>query len=328
VKRLRPSILRAAFLGFCALALPAAASDVSAPADVSIRFFNRTVYYPGNSPSEPVNVQVSISNDGPETLRFKLAEDHAFSLDFAASDARNRPLAHTEDWQRKRNTTRQVYFREISLEPGETYSFVENVKDYLVVAEPGMYVLNCAFYPELKRKSDDSEPSSRSNRLTLEVKPSPGAAAVRVLPVSPTSSEVLQPEAIPPDQVVAKIITARQRSEWNQFFLYLNLEKMLARDPAKDRRYRAESEQGRYRMLEDYRTELMNETSNDRDISTIPVEFEIERTEYAGNLGTVEVIEWFKYPSFREKKRYTYELESRDGIWRVYGFSVQNLGTE
>ncbi len=328
MKRLRSSIIGATLLALCAIALPAAANDAPASADVSIRFYNRTVYYPGNSPSEPVYVQVSIANNGPETYRFKLAEDHGFSLDFFATNTRNQPLPHTEDWQRKRNTTRQVYFREVSLEPGETYSFVENVKDYLTVTDPGMYVLGCSFYPELKRKSDDSEPSSRSNRLTLEVKPSPGAAAVRILPVSPTTSEVLQPEAIPPDQVVTKVITARQRSEWNQFFLYLDLEKMLARDPARDRRYRAESEQGRYRMLEDYRTELMNETSNDRDISTIPVEFEIERTEYAGNRGTVEVIEWFKYPSFREKKRYTYELESRDGIWRVYGFNVQNLGTE
>lgn len=328
MKRLRPSRIIAVLAIFGALSLPVQAESPLVPADVSIRFVNRTVYYPGNSPSEPVNVQVSIANNGPHTLRFKLADDHAFSLDFTAADARNRPLSHTEDWQRKRNTTRQVYFREVSLEPGETYSFVENVKDYLVIAEPGMYILNCALYPELKRKSDESEPLYRSNRLRLEVKPSPGAAAARVLPVSPTTAEVLQPEAIPPDQVVTKIITARQRSEWNQFFLYLDLEKMLARDPAKDRRYRSESEQGRYRMIEDYRTELMNETSNDRDISTIPVEFEVERTEYAGNRGTVEVIEWFKYPSFREKKRYTYELESRDGIWRVYGFSVQNLGTE
>ncbi len=328
MKRFRPSIILSVLAVLCFLSLPANAENGSVAADISIRFVNRVVYYPGNSPSEPINVQISIANNGPETFRFKLAEDHAFSLDFSATDTRNRPLAHTEDWQRKRNTTRQVYFREVSLEPGETYSFVENAKEYLVVAEPGMYVLNCLFYPELKRKSDDSEPSFRSNRLTLEVKPSPGAAAARILPVSPATAEVLQPEAIPPDQVVTKIITARQRSEWNQFFLYLDLEKMLSRDPARDRRYRAESEQGRYRMIEDYRAELMNETSSDRDISTIPVEFEVERTEYAGNRGTVQVIEWFKYPSFREKKRYTYELESRDGIWRVYGFSVQNLGTE
>lgn len=325
MKRFRSFLIYAALV---ALAAPIAAQDTASPANVSIRFFNRAVYYPGNSPTEPVNVQISISNDGPETLRFKLAEDHAFSLDFFATDARNQPLAHTEEWQRKRNTSRQIYFREISLEPGETYSFVENVKDYLAITGPGMFVLNCAFYPELKRNPDDSESSFKSNRLTLEVKPSPGAAAVRILPVSPTTGDVLQPEAIPPDQVVATIITARQRSQWNQFFIYIDLEKMLARDPAKDRRYRAESEQGRYRMLEDYRSELMNETSNDREISTIPVEFQIERTEYAGNKGTVEVIEWFKYSNFREKKRYTYELESRDGIWRVYGFSVQNLGTE
>ncbi len=328
MKRFRSFLMSAALAGLAAGAFAQTSpTAVSAP-NVSVRFYNRTVYYPGNSPSEPVNVQISIANDSPETLRFKLADDHAFSVDFTAVDTRNRALSHSEDWQRKRNSSRHVYFREISLEPGETYSFVENVKDYLNIAEPGMYVLGCTFYPELKRKSDDSEVSYRSNRLSLEVRPSPGPAAARILPVSPSTTEVLQPEAMSPDQVVTTVITARQRSEWGQFFLYLDLEKMLARDPARDRRYRAESEQGRYRMIEEYRTELMNETSSDREISTIPVEFQIEKTEYSGNRGTVSVIEWFKYPTFREKKRYTYEMESRDGIWRIRGFSVQNLGTE
>ena len=49
----------------------------------------------------------------------------------------------------KRTTNQTVYFREIALEQGEEYSFVENVKDYLQIDESSVYYLELVFYPEL-----------------------------------------------------------------------------------------------------------------------------------------------------------------------------------
>ena len=102
---------------------------------------------------------------------------------------------------------------------------------------------------------------------------------------------------------------------------------MITRDPSRGRRYRAESEEGRVGMIENYKRELA-QASVDKDISTIPVEFLIERTTYTETEGSVSVIEWFDYRTFREKKRFTYYLSSRDGIWRVVDYKVDNLGTE
>ncbi len=327
----RPSsVIACVLFALVALSPLAAAPSDGLPlqgADLSIRFFNRTVYYPGNSSSEPILVQVLIANNGPETIRFKLADDRFFSVDFSAADTRNRIVDHTDTWLRRRTTNRQVFFRELSVEPGESYSFTENVKDYLKIDNAGIYVLDCSFFPELKEKSETGDAFVRSNRLTLEVKPSPSATATSVMPVSPTTAIALEPQPIPPDQVVTYIITARQKSHWDQFFLYLDLDQMIVRDPAKSRRYRTESENGRFTMIENYKAELMR-GSIDSEISTIPSDFRIERTSYTDTEGTVTVIEWFDYRTFREKKRYTYDLTSRNGIWRVTDYTVDNLGTE
>ena len=301
--------------------------DTLPGANITIRFFDRTIYYPGDSPSEPIMVQITIANESPQTLHFKLADDHFFSVDFKACNTRNIQLEHTDNWMRKRSTNRQVYFRELSIEPGEAYSFNENIKDYLSVVNPGIYLIDCSFYPELKRNSDDSEPAIHSNRLTLEVKPSPGAAAVKLLPVSPVNAEVLQAEPIPPDQVITYLLTARQKSHWDQFFLYLDLEQMISRDPARSRRFRAESESGRMTMIDNYKSELSQSKLNEQ-ISTIPVEFQIEKTTYSATDGSVTVLEWFAYRTFWEKKRFTYYLSCRDGIWRIKDYTVDNLGTE
>ena len=299
----------------------------SLDADAAIRFYDRRVYYPGNDGTEPIFVKISITNKGSHPLRFKLANDRMFSIDFSVLNTKNKNLAHTEPWIRKRNTDQQIYFREITIETGETYAFVENVKDYITIESPGAYILSANFYPELKRLSDSSESHISSNRLGLEIKPSPSAAALGAVPIASVSREVLQPQPISPDKVISYMLTARQKSQWDQFFLYLDIERMIARDPIRSRRYKAEAEAGRINMLDTYKHDLM-QSRTDKDIAMIPVEFTIERTTYSTTEAEVTVIEWFDYTSFREKKRFTYNLASRDDIWTVYDYSVNNLGTE
>lgn len=294
---------------------------------VSIRFYDKSVYYPGGSSSEPIFVKIAITNNGSETMYFKLADDRSFSVDFSLVNTKNRYVKHGEDWEKKRNSNRQIYFREISLEPGETYSFVENIKDYFTIESPGIYVLKSSFFPELKRLPDDSEKHIISNSLTLEVKPALSASSLGSMPVSVVNGEILRKQPIPPDQVIRYTLLSRQKSIWEQFFLYMDIEKMLSKDPARNKRFKAESESGRMKMVEMYKRELMQEQI-DKDIAAIPVEFKIEHTAYTDTEAQVKVIEWFQYRNFREKKRFTYYLSSRDGIWILYDYIVENLGTE
>ena len=80
-------------------------------------------------------------------------------------------------------------------------------------------------------------------------------------------------------------------------------------------------------MLQSFKADLM-QARIDNDIIAIPESFQIEKTTYSPVEGSVSVIEWFKYPNFSEKKRYTYKVRQREGIWQIYDYSVVNLGTE
>jgi len=93
-------------------------------ASVSIKYYNRSIFYPGKLADNPINVHITIKNNGTETLRFKLADDRAFSLDFNAYTSKNTTLDKTPEIIEKRSSNRTVYFREISLEQGEEYSFM------------------------------------------------------------------------------------------------------------------------------------------------------------------------------------------------------------
>ena len=148
---------------------------------VSIRYYDRTMYYPGNADSNPIFVHISIKNNSQTTYRFKLADDRMFSVDFDVYNIKNSKLEQTENLIRKRTTNQTVYFREISLETGEEYSFVENLKDYIDVKEPSIYFVSLKFYPELYKSKYNS---LSSNRLSLEILPSPSAASSSILPVN------------------------------------------------------------------------------------------------------------------------------------------------
>ena len=293
-------------------------------AAVSIKFYDKTMYYPDAADSNPVFIHITVRNTGTDTLRFKLADDRMFSIDFNAYTIKNERLSQTEMLVRKRTTNQTVYFREIALEAGEEYSFVENLKEYLTVANPSVYYVDLTFYPELYRFRDER---ITSNRLTLEVRPSPSAASSSSIPVEAGTVRILQPEAIPPDQVVERTIVARQKSLWDQYFLYMDVEAMLERTPSQKRRYRAASADERERMIGAYKSDLM-QSRIDGDIVAIPERFQIEKTVYSKTEGSVVVTEWFNNRTYYEKKSYTYRLRQREGVWQIYDYTVVNLGTE
>lgn len=293
-------------------------------AAVSIKFYDKTMYYPDAADSNPVFIHITVRNTGTDTLRFKLADDRMFSIDFNAYTIKNEHLSQTEMLVRKRTTNQTVYFREIALEAGEEYSFVENLKEYLTVANPSVYYVDLTFYPELYRFRDER---ITSNRLTLEVRPSPSAASSSSIPVEAGTVRILQPEAIPPDQVVERTIVARQKSLWDQYFLYMDVEAMLERTPSQKRRYRAASADERERMIGAYKSDLM-QSRIDGDIVAVPERFQIEKTVYSKTEGSVVVTEWFNNRTYYEKKSYTYRLRQREGVWQIYDYTVVNLGTE
>ena len=291
--------------------------------DVSIKYYNKTVYYPESAEENPIYVHITIANNGTEPFRFKLADDRMFSLDFNVFNIKNKTLEQQENLVSKRTTSQTVYFREISIESGEEYSFIENLKDYIVIDEAGIYYFDLKFYPELYKSKFNF---IKSNRLTLDVRPSLDVA-VSMLQMDTDTSVILTPEAISPDKVIEQTIIARQRELWDQFFLYMDVEQMLTRDAARDRKYRTASADERTRMIANYKADLM-QSRIDNDIVSIPEKFSIERTTYTQTEGAVTVIQWFKYDTFTEKKRYEYFLRQRDGIWLIYDYRVENLGSE
>jgi hypothetical protein len=217
-----------------------------------------------------------------------------------------------------------VFFRELSLEPGEKYGIVVDLTQYAFLANAGQYVLQATFFPELFR--GPSSTGMRSNRLTLNVKPPVVTAEERAVMEAETGA-LLARQALAPDEVVSWTIAARQKSQWERFFLYLDLESLMRKNPERDRVFRNSTEAQRRQMVDQYRKQLQ-QMSLQQDFSVIPSSFAIQKTTYDSADGTVQALEKFKYPDYTELKAYTYHLKKSDGYWIIWDYEIRNQGTE
>jgi hypothetical protein len=293
----------------------------TAQAQLSIAFFDKRIYVAGVE----IPVKVSIRNDTSKAWRFKLADEKRLSISVDVRTLGNRPLEASDSWKRAMASSSPAFYRELALQPGEEYSFVEDLRNFVSVSEPGTYVVSCTLWPELGSLSS-SAPFIKSNSLTLSVRPGAPAAGATMAYRNGTA-EILRAERIGPDEVVSRTIKARQKNLWNEFFLYLDLERLLRNNQDKQRAYDRESDDGRRRMLDTYKADLMRSVV-DADIVVIPSSFEIIETRYGPLYGTVTVIQKFAYDGFNMIKEYAYELEKQDDIWYLVSYTVRNKGTE
>ena len=291
--------------------------------EFNIRFYDRRIYY---AASDPIYVQITITNNSPSPYRFKLADGRAFSVEFDIRTMTNRQLPEADVLIRKRTQNIQIFFREITIESGESFSFVEDLRDYVGFAQPGSFRVRAKIYPELFRSTTTQ--AIETNYLNLSLRPAliQGPDGIP-LEMDVATGAVLVRQRLSPDEVVSYMIIARQESQWERFFLYLDLEAMLIRDAYQRRRYQAENEEGRRRMVAEYRRSLQNSTI-DGDIAVIPTTFEILRTVYENDEGSVIVLQKFRHINYTELRRYTYYLEKRDNFWIIVNYSVESLGTE
>ena len=321
---------------FCMISavLPVFSQDI----EVSIRYWDKQVYY-ADSADQNIDVLVTITNNSPETWRFKLADERCFSVDFTVRTMDNRALEASEQLKNMRASHKPLYVRGVGLESMESFSFRENLRDYVPLSQSGTYMVSLMFYPELMQFNPSSMPMStdrlsapiklESNMLNLPIQRKAIPTETNRSPITllDESGAILERIQMPPDQVISYLLDARIKEEWEKFFLYIDLESMIQRDGKRRRTWLAESEEGRQNLLAQYRLDLMR-SQVDGEIATIPVEYRIMNTRYSPNEGEVKVHEKFRDGRYISNKEYTYTLKKRDNIWLVTGYSVINLGVE
>ncbi len=294
----------------------------AAPVDVDIRFYNQKIVYADSK----IPIKIEITNTSSRTYRFKLAAERAFSVDFSVKTLTNLEAPRADQFIIARNSNQPLFFRDVSLDPGEQFAFIENLSDYVKLNGAGVYVIQGLFFPDLYT-GDDSNVIA-SNELTLDVHPGrPSSNGELEAILDEDTGAILKQERLAPDEVVAYTIRARQKSQWNKFFLYVDLANLMLEQPELKRRYDRASDQEQRSMVARFKSDLMKQTI-DPEVSLLPSDFTIEKTDYTPREATVLVTEKFAFPTYTEVKEYTYYLHRPDAVWLIYNYTVRNTTTQ
>jgi len=291
---------------------------------LAISYSEKRIYYLGDT-EHPVLLDVVLTNNSDSTFRFKSAENRFYNLDFEVSTPSNQLLDHSQKFIKSKYANQPVFFRDISLDPGERFGLTLSLNDFVAFSQPGLYTVQALFYPELSLPPGTAAPL-RSNPLSLSLRPAVALPEEKAR-IEAETGALLAREPLPPDEVVSYTLRARQRSQWEKFFLYLDLESLYTQSPGRAESYRRMSEENRRKALSDFRRQLSSQVV-DTDIALIPDDFQILQTSYTPFEATVLVTEKFKQRDFTEVKRFTYYLTRRDRIWLIGRYETVNLGTE
>ena len=305
---------------YLSLAFASLTFAVSEDISVSIRFYNKEIYYPDTV----IQIQVRIINNSLENYSFNSSEIRSFNFNFNAKTLTNILVHESNNYILSHRTNSPVFYREITLLPGEEYAFITDLDDYVEINESGIFIIQSKFYPDFQLGYTSH--FIESNKLTLSVRPSMDIPAFKEQ-IDIETGEILELVAMPPDEVVKYTIEARLQSAWNKFFLYLDIEGLLLNHPDLKHRYNTVSEEKQMALIEDYKNQLKNNRV-DNDILLTPSLFEILKTSYTDNEATVVVNQEFTFAEYIEKKKYTYYLHRFGNIWSIYNYDVRNLGTK
>lgn len=272
---------------------------------------------------DEIYINVKIFNSTKDETACIIADDKKFSFDFQMVTLQNRVIEHSNEYIISFHRVQPVFNSSVRLSPGEGYIYKARLNDYYDTNRSGQFFINCMYFPRLKMDGDNND-TIMSNQLSINIRPEKAKEMAIQEREEVEKEKKLFVTKRSPDEVVDFMLKARMKSEWEKFFLYMDLEKLiLTNNLFKDKYVRADVEKQK-EFIEQYKQYLMKNTVN--DISYLPHAFKIVKTEYTDGRGKVEVINSFKYIDYVEDKYYTYFLYKKGDIWYVYSYEVLNLG--
>lgn len=290
----------------------------TSPLGLKIQFANPKIFHEGDT----ILIEIKLYNTTEYEQSVLIAKDKKFSFDFEMKTMQNRAVLHSEDYSISFNRPQPVFNSQVRIGTDEGYSYVLKLNDFFELNTPGQYFIRCGFFPQLKMNSS-KENVLHSNYLTLNIRPRDiEQDFIR------EKQEIEQEKKLvitkrPPDEVLKFMLDARMKGEWEKFFLYLDLERLIKSNNQFNYKFDKADKERQIELIEEYKSYLKQNIR--ADISFLPHKYEVVRTEYSEGRGKVEVIVYFKEFDYVEKKYYTYLLNKKENIWYIYNYEVMNL---
>jgi hypothetical protein len=273
--------------------------------------------------NDDIFVNVKIFNSSSDEKYMVIADEKRFSFDFKMVTMQNREIEHSSEYIISFHRVQPIFNSQIRLAPNEAYIYEVRLNDYFDLNITGQYFVKCLYYPELKLNNSINGVIN-SNQLSINIRPESIKEEIILEEKAIEEEKKYFVSKRSPDEVVAFTLNSRMKEEWNKFFLYLDLEKLIQTNNYFKQKYIKADVERQRELIAQYKSYLKKNTID--EISFLPTKFEIIKTEYTSGRGKVDAIIYYRYQDYYEKKYYTFFLNKKGNIWYIYSYEVMNLG--
>ena len=284
---------------------------------VQIDLNQRTYYI-----NEPVPVRVLVINDSTQPVQFDLGRHLFQNYNFRVRSLNNVGVRERESFQLEQLASRQDLApgRSITIAPGERFGREIDVSSWLRLVEPGTYEVTGYFLLRPRRSPVDWRYASNSKRFVLQP-PRDVAVAMRD---ERARREDRDGKRLSAGETVDYIIAAKRRSDWNAYFRFLDLERLIMVFTRFRTRYVAAEMAERGTVMEDFRRYLRVFPAEHIEHHFVKNVSLTRDEETLNETAKVECLIVYKTGLLVERKTYHFSLYRKLDRWYVSSYYVIN----
>ncbi len=277
---------------------------------------------------EPISVQFQVINDGMNSINIEVSEKFYNNFYFYIKSIKNQVISEQEHFylQKKDDIGKEQNVKRITLGEKQFYGASFDLIKLFKLNEPGHYIIQGFFYPNLRNQVKPLMSQVIHVEIRASTYQSNGSSN------NPSDGWRHGGGKIPYD-TVTQMLNARMNKNWNRYFKYIDLHRLIKQFPANHKQYKDLKQ--RYEALK---------PSKRRPIISKFKEY--LKTNYLSNIGIEKLVKFKVYKSVIEnarrkskiyvqvtyrgdgiiiKQRFIYHLYQRNERWYVYKWTVDNV---
>ena len=266
--------------------------------------------------NEPVNVLINVVNSSAQPVSFQVSPliYETFFFDIRTPRNESVPLIDAFQVQMKNNASSSGDFRDITLQPQESFSRVIDIAQWFDIKESGYYIIRGIFH----HNPDKQGEALSSYDYKILVKPPLIVEKKLSEDEQQRITELENVKKLPPYDVIADLLDAKMKKDWVRFLAHIDSERLIASFQEYNSAYQA-ARSGKYRLevLEDFQRYLTVHWQ-DRILS-----YKIGASQIQDDKATVVCDVDYTTKTLMYSLRYTFNLyRNHQDQWLVYDYDV------
>lgn len=281
---------------------------------IELQFYRQTYRL-----NEPINVLINVVNGSSLPVPFQVSPliYETFFFDIRTPRNETVPLLDIFQVRMKNNASSSGDFRDIVLQPGESFSRVIDITQWFDIKESGYYIIKGIFHANPDKQFD----SLLSFDYKILVKP-PVVVEKKLSEDEQQRIEELENvKKLPPYDVIADLLDAKMKKDWERFLAHIDAERLIASFQEYFSAYE-NARSGKYRLevLEEFKRYLTVHWQ-DRILS-----YKIGASQIQDDKATVICDVDYTTKTLMYGLRYTFSLyRNHLGQWLVYDYNVLKI---